>query len=61
MARMRLVLGVVVPLGAIGAGVALGRSIRRQRRNPEPFPADARPVACCSRRTAKEDDPWRKS
>jgi len=39
MARMRLVLGVLVPLGAIGGAVALGRSIRRQRRNPEPFPA----------------------
>jgi ubiquinone/menaquinone biosynthesis C-methylase UbiE len=33
---MRWVLGVLVPLGG---AVALGRSIRRQRRNPEPFPA----------------------
>src|SRR5260370_10657098 len=39
MARMRWVLGVLVPLGALGGAVALGRSIRRQRSTPEPFPA----------------------
>jgi len=36
---MRWVAGVLVPLGAFGGAVALGRSIRRQRRNPGPFPA----------------------
>lgn len=39
MARMRWALGALVPLGVLGGAVALGRSIRRQRRNPEPFPA----------------------
>jgi ubiquinone/menaquinone biosynthesis C-methylase UbiE len=36
---MRWVLGALVPLGVLGGAVAVGRSIRRQRRNPEPFPA----------------------
>ena len=39
MARMRLALGVLVPLGAIAGAAAMARSILRQRRNPEPFPA----------------------
>jgi ubiquinone/menaquinone biosynthesis C-methylase UbiE len=36
---MRWALAVLVPLGAAGSAVALGRSVRHQRRNPEPFPA----------------------
>ncbi|HMC08996.1 MAG TPA: hypothetical protein VKL22_06735 [Actinomycetota bacterium] len=39
MARIRLALGVLIPLGVIGGAAAMGRSILRQRRNPEPFPA----------------------
>lgn len=36
---MRWVVAALVPLGAAGGAVALGRSVRHQRRNPEPFPA----------------------
>ncbi|HEY8201488.1 MAG TPA: class I SAM-dependent methyltransferase [Actinomycetota bacterium] len=39
MARLSKILKVLVPLAAAGGAVAVGRSIARQRRNPEPFPA----------------------
>jgi ubiquinone/menaquinone biosynthesis C-methylase UbiE len=39
MARMRSVLRILVPLAAAGGVAAMARSILRQRRNPEPFPA----------------------
>jgi hypothetical protein len=37
MAWMPTALMILVPLGAVGGGAAMGRSIFRQRRNPEPF------------------------
>jgi len=39
MSRMRSAVKFLLPLGAAGAAVALGRSVLRERRNPEPFPA----------------------
>src|SRR5256885_15327780 len=40
MRRMRSALRFLLPLGAAGAALALGRSVLHQRRNPEPFPAE---------------------
>jgi ubiquinone/menaquinone biosynthesis C-methylase UbiE len=39
MARIRSALRMLVPLVAVGGAVVVGRSIVRQRRHPEPFPA----------------------
>src|SRR5256885_17004514 len=39
MGRLPKMLKVLLPLGAIGGAVAMSRSISRQRRNPQPFPA----------------------
>jgi ubiquinone/menaquinone biosynthesis C-methylase UbiE len=40
MRRVRSALRFLLPLGAAGAALALGRSVLHQRRNPEPFPAE---------------------
>lgn len=39
MARLAKMLKVLVPLGMAGGAAAMGRSVLRERRNPEPFPA----------------------
>jgi SAM-dependent methyltransferase len=39
MARIRRALGILVPLATLAGAVAMGRSIARQRRHPQPFPA----------------------
>src|SRR5438093_1356226 len=39
MSRLPKALKVLLPLGAVGGAVAMGRSVSRQRSNPEPFPA----------------------
>src|SRR2546430_4433008 len=39
MSRMRSAVKFLLPLGAAGGAVALGRSVLHERRNPEPFPA----------------------
>src|SRR6267378_8348929 len=39
MSRMRSAVKFLLPLGAAGAAVAMGRSVLHERRNPEPFPA----------------------
>jgi ubiquinone/menaquinone biosynthesis C-methylase UbiE len=39
MSRVAKMLKVLIPLAAAGGAVAMGRSILRERRNPEPFPA----------------------
>src|SRR2546423_14405878 len=40
MRRVRSALRFLLPLGAAGAALALGRSVLHQPRNPEPFPAE---------------------